>query len=485
MQRRIRHVGVLILGMFAALLVSVTAIQVVHKDTLAADGRNTRILGDRAHIQRGAIVVGGVPVAESVAAPTGWQRVYRDGPLYSAVTGFSPVDGQATGLEASLDERLHRPNELRDMLDLVARGSVARGVTIQTTIDPRIQQAAWDALGDRQGAVVALDPRTGRILALVSKPAFDPNVLASPDAASAEKAYTSLAADPAVPLVNRAIAGALNPPGSTFKLVMTAAALSNGRFTPDTLFDNPAELSLPGTSTTVQNDTRSTCGSGRRVSLATALVLSCNIPFAQLGMQMDPAAIKRQAELFGFNRGIDIGVPVAASTYPLYTDPAERAIGSFGQFDDRATPLQMAMVSAAVANNGVLMKPRLIDAVVDPVGGSVEETAPEELSRPMSPAAAQIIQALMVEGVERGAAHNAALATVAVAGKTGTAENGREDPYTLWFTGYASSGDAQVALSVVIEDGGGHGQDGGGNSIAAPVARKIFAHLDDHRPGGS
>lgn len=478
MNRHIKRVSTLILVMFTALLVSTSIIQVFQASNLQADARNIRANNDRYQTQRGAILVDNQPIAQSVPSKDTykWQRVYSNGPMYAAVTGFYPINGEATGLEGALNEKLSGTSDSQffTRLNAILTGKNAAGASVETTINPTAQQVAWNALGNYQGAVVALQPKTGRILAMVSKPSFDPNVLANHDTSAVDNAYTQLLAASGDPLINRAIGGNLNPPGSTFKLVMSSTAFSSGNYTPDSQLPNLLSLVLPNTSTTVKNDSFSTCGSGSTVSIMTALVLSCNIPFAELGMQLSAESIHAQAEKFGFNQSFSIPIPVEKSVYPLYTDPAQRAMGSFGQMDDRATPLQMAMVTSAIANNGTLMSPTLVDSIRSSSLQTLENFEPHVFSQPITSAVAQEIQAMMIKGVTEGVASNAKIEGVQVGGKTGTAQNGPGQPYTLWFTGFAPANDPQVAVAVMIENGGGVGQSGTGNSIAAPIAKKVL-----------
>jgi len=478
MNREIKRVSVIVLGMFLALLVSTTILQVFQADTLNADARNTRALNDSYSAQRGAILVAGQPVAQSVPSNDvyKWQRVYSNGPLYSAVTGFFPINGEPTGLEGALNAKLSGSanSQFFDRVNAILTGKNPQGATVETTIDPVAQQAAWDALGDKQGAVVLLEPKTGKILAMVSKPTYDPNTLASHDGKVVDATYSQLLAAPGEPLINRTIGGNLNPPGSTFKPVMSATAFGTGQYTKDSQLPNPASLPLPGSGTVVKNDSLTTCGPGETVSIATAQILSCNIPFAELGMQLKPEVIKDQADKFGFNQSMSIPIPVEKSVYPLYVDDAERALGSFGQMDDRATPLQMAMVSAAIANGGSLMAPNLVDSIRSADLQTEESFQAKEFSRPLTQENADTIKQMMVDGVDHGVASNARIGGVQVGGKTGTAQNGEEDPYTLWFTGFAPANDPKFAVAVVVENGGGQGQSGTGNSIAAPIARKVL-----------
>ncbi|WP_158867355.1 peptidoglycan D,D-transpeptidase FtsI family protein [Leifsonia sp. AG29] len=478
MNREIKRVSTIVVAMFLALLVSTTILQVFQADTLASDARNTRARNDSYAAQRGAILVAGQPIAQSVPSNDvyKWQRVYSNGALYAPVTGFLPVNGEATGLEGALDSTLSGSSNSQffDRINNILTGKNPQGATVETTIDPKAQQAAWDALGDKQGAVVLLQPKTGRILAMVSKPTYDPNVLASHDTKAVNDQYQKLLDDPSSPLVDRAIGGNLNPPGSTFKPVMSSAAFGTGQYTKDSQLPNPASLPLPGSGTVVKNDSLTTCGPGATVSIATAQILSCNIPFAELGMQLKPQVIKDQADKFGFNQSFSIPIPVEKSVYPLYVDDAERALGSFGQMDDRATPLQMAMVSAAIANGGKLMAPNLVESIRSADLQPIETFQPKQFSQPVIQQNADTVKQMMVDGVDHGVASNARIDGVQVGGKTGTAQNGENDPYTLWFTGFAPASDPEFAVAVVVENGGGQGQSGTGNSIAAPIARKVL-----------
>jgi len=478
MNREIKRISTIVLAMFLALLVSTSILQVFQADSLSADSRNSRARNDAYSEQRGAILVAGQAVAQSVPTQDVYkfQRVYSNGPLYSSVTGYFPVNGEATGLEGALNDKLAGSSNAQffDRVNAILTGKNPQGASVETTIDPVAQKAAYDALGNQQGAVVLLEPKTGRILAMVSKPDYDPNLLASHNQDAVQAAYKQLLAAPGSPLTNRTIGGGLNPPGSTFKPVMSAAAFGSGKYTKDSQLPNLASLPLPGSGTVVKNDNFSTCGPGATVSIATAQILSCNIPFAELGMQMDAQTIHSQAEKFGFNQSLSIPIKVEKSVYPLYLDQAERALGSFGQLDDRATPLQMAMVSAGIANGGNLMYPNLVDSIRSADLQPLETFQPKVLSQVATQANADTIKQMMVDGVDHGVASNARIDGVQVGGKTGTAQNGAGDPYTLWFTGFAPANDPRFAVAVVVENGGGQGQNGTGNSIAAPIARKVL-----------
>ncbi|AMB59886.1 peptidoglycan D,D-transpeptidase FtsI family protein [Microterricola viridarii] len=478
MNRELKRVSIVVFLMFMALFSSATIIQVFQADNLSSDARNQRTLYDSYKVERGPILVGGAPVAESLPSNDNYrfQRVYSNGPVYAPITGFFPVNGEPTGLEGALNSYLSGTanSQFLDSLERLFTGQERKGASVSATIDPVAQQAAWDALGDYTGSVVVTEPKTGRVLAMVSKPSFDPNVLAVHDSELVDQSYEALLADPGDPLINRAIGGDMNPPGSVFKLVVVAAALESGKYTPDSEFPNPLTLQLPGTDTVIRNSGGDDCGGAPTVTIATALRLSCNVPMAELGIELGDTAIREQAEKFGFNHEFDIPLAVEASTYPRGLDDAETAMTAYGQFDVRATPLQMAMVSAAIANGGIVMNPNMVDAITAPNLSPLQTFKPSEFQRAISPETAATMSQMMVNGVENGAASNARIDGVSVAGKTGTAENGGDLPYTLWFTGFAPANDPQYAITVLIEDGGGLGQTGYGNLLAAPVAQQVL-----------
>jgi peptidoglycan glycosyltransferase len=480
MNRELKRVSIVVLLMFVALFVSTSVLQVGVADTLNSDSRNSRTRYDGYDVQRGAILVGGQPVAQSV--PSGddykFQRTYTDGPLYSAVTGFYPINGAATGIEGALDSQLSGTanSSFLDRLNNILTGKSPQGNSVELTIDQTAQKAAYSALGDYKGAVVVTQPKTGKILALVSKPDFDPNTLAGHDSKQVQANYEQLLKASGDPLVNKGLTD-LNPPGSTFKLVVASAALSTGDYTKDSQLPNPQSLTLPQSNTVVHNDTFTTCGSGATVSIETALQLSCNIPFAELGIKLKSTTIKKQAEAFGFNSGFEVPVDVSKSLYPGYPgDPAKTGMSAFGQASDRATALQMAMVTAAIANGGTVMDPNLVQSVQTPSLTEVAGTGfvPKEFGQAVTKDVASTVAKMMVNNVDNGVASNARIDGVSVGGKTGTAQNGADDPYTLWFTGFAPADNPEFAVSVVIEDGGGLGQTSNGNAVAAPIAKKVL-----------
>ncbi|MCU1570251.1 MAG: Cell division protein FtsI [Naasia sp.] len=480
MNRELKRISVFVVLLFAVLFGSTSIIQVFQADNLRADDRNVRTLYESYSAQRGSILVQGDPIAESVPSKDVYkfQRTYPgDHPeLYSAVTGYLTLGGQPTGIEGALNDEMSGTANAQffDQLGTIISGQPPQGDSIELTLNAKVQQAAWDALGDQQGAVVAIEPKTGKILALVSKPGFDPNELAVHDGDKAAAAYQKLIDADGQPLENRAIAGNLNPPGSVFKLVVSAAAIESGKFTPDSAFPNPAEFPLPGSTSLVLNADGAPCGPGDKATIATGLRLSCNTVFAQLGIALGEQPISDMAKAFGFGQKLKIPMSVTPSTYPTGLDKAQLGLSAFGQYEDRVTPLQIAMVSAGIANGGVVMKPNLVDQVLAPDLTVKQEYQSEVFSTPISDNTSATLTQMMVNGVENGAASNARIDGVSVAGKTGTAENGGDDPYTLWFTGFAPADDPQVAVAVVVENGGGLGQEGFGNLVAAPIAKQVI-----------
>lgn len=477
MNRELKRVSVLVLAMFVTLLVSTSILGVFQADALNADPRNKRALQDTYLAQRGAILVAGQPVAQSVPSKDDYkyQRVYSNGPLYSAVTGFFPINGAPTGMEGALNEKLSGTSnsQFLDRLNSLFTGKNPQGASVELTIDPVAQKAAFDALGNLQGAVVVLQPKTGRILAMVSKPDYDPNALAVHNTVAVNTTYQNLLKAPGDPLINHAI-NALNYPGSTFKPIVSSAAIDSGDFTKDSQLPDVARLPLPGTSAVVQNDTGATCAGGGTVSIATAQVNSCNIPFAELGMKLGASTIRKQAEAFGFNRQLSIPLSVTPSVYPNDYNVPQTALSAFGQQDDKATALQMAMVSAGIANGGTVMYPNLVDYIRSPDLTRTDTFTPKVLSNAISSRTAATEVQMMVDGVNNGVASNARIDGVGVGGKTGTAQNGPGKPYTLWFEGFAPADNPQYAIAVVVENGGGHGQSGVGNTVAAPIAKKVL-----------
>lgn len=479
MTKELRRLSIVMLFMFISLFAATSWIQVVSADSLAQNDRNTRTLLDSYEIQRGAIIVDGDQIASSVASDDeyAFQREYVDARLWSTVTGyFNPAIQSSTRIEDAMNADLSGTGSSAFFAEIerIISGQPQRGFSVELSLDPAAQRAAYEGLDGLKGAVVAIEPSTGRILAMVSTPGFDTNLLASHDVAETTAAYDALVADPDKPLSNRAIAGDLNPPGSTFKVLVAAAAYATGDWTPESTLPNPARYTLPGTDVQISNAWGGACGSGSTVSIAEAVKLSCNIPMAQLALELGDDAIREMAESFGFNQSFETPLVSTPSSYPSGLNEPETALTGFGQGQVTSTALQMAMVAAGIGNDGVVMNPRMVDAVIGNDLSVLRAYENSEFGRALEPDTANDVTEAMVASVASGAATNARIDGIDVAGKTGTAENGDTLPYTLSFIGFAPAENPEIAVSVVVEDGGGQGQSGSGDSLAAPIAKKVI-----------
>jgi peptidoglycan glycosyltransferase len=484
MNTPLRRVGLAMLAMLVLLLGNVTYIQMVNADDYRADARNQRVLFDEYSRERGKIISNDGKQLLATVTPTNdrlkFQRQYPLGPAFAPVTGFYSVRYGARALERSEDEILNGSDDrlfVRRLSDLIT-GRDPRGGNVQTTIDSRVQQAAYDAMvnpGTGQsytGAVVALRPQTGEILAMVSTPSYDPNPLSSHNSEGIQKTWNRLLKDPDKPLENRAVT-TLYPPGSTFKIVTAAAALSSGKYTPDTEIPGPPFIRLPKSTATLPNLDGKTCDDGTP-TLRVALEQSCNTVFARIGMDLGDDALRQQAEGFGFNSSHKVPLLASESGFPSDMDGAQTAQSSIGQFSVTSTVLQDAMVAAGVANDGKVMKPYLIEEVRSPDFSVLEESKPEVYREAVSQDVAQQLTEMLVSVVDRGTGENAKIDNVSVAGKTGTAQHRKGAKPHAWFTAFAPAEDPQVAVAVVIEDGAENRSEISGGRLAAPIAKAVM-----------
>ncbi len=466
----IRLSGVLAV-LLIALLANLTYIQVFKADAYRTATGNSRAVLEEYSRERGPILVGREAVAESIETDgeLKYLRQYPQGELYAPATGFYSQVYGATGIEkaenpvlSGYDDRL-----LFDRLQQLFAGRDPQGGAVSLTLNAAAQKAAFDGLAGRPGAVAAIDPRTGEILALAQSPSFDPNLLSSHKSRQIRDYYTQLTDDPAEPLLNRPLA-AVDPPGSVFKVVVAAAALESGRFTPQTVIPGPITYTLPGTNTQLQNASRTACSRTDKVTLTEALVVSCNTAFAWLANQLGDDALRAQAEKFGFGTTFDVPMAAAAGRYPDNPDPAQTALTGIGQFDVRASAMNMAQVVAAIAQNGSVMNPFLVKEISSPELKVLDSTKPSVFGQAMSPEHAQELTEMMVQVVERGTGSGGAIPGVRVAGKTGTAETGNSAD-TVWFASFAPADSPQVAVAVVLQGAGGSG-----GSLSAPIARSVM-----------
>ncbi|MCX5340881.1 peptidoglycan D,D-transpeptidase FtsI family protein [Streptomyces atratus] len=479
MIRYIRRAAALCLLLLVALLLNAARIQVFDADSLDNNPANRRLTIARYSQPRGNILVGGKSVTgtEDTGEQLKYERTYRYGPLYAPVTGYASQTYGTTLIENAEDGILSGTDSMLAPFPLwneITR-SQQPGGNVVTTIKDSMQRAAYDGLGGRRGAVAAVEPSTGRILALVSTPSYDPGLL-SGTGSSVTDAWQQLNAAKSQPMLNRAIRQTY-PPGSTFKIVTAAAALDTDVVTdPDNETDTPSPYVLPGTSTTLPNEAEG-C---ENASLAEAIRVSCNTVMAELGVRVGLKGVVDAVRKFGFNdTGLKIPSGVAKSNFDTEMSDDQLALSSIGQFDTTATPLQMAMVASAVANGGDLKYPYLVDRTTTRSGSTVHRNGSHTYHQAMSPRTAVQLRRMMVDVVEQGTGSNAAIDGVEVGGKTGTAQHGIDNsgrPYA-WFISWAQAPDSAqpaVAVAVVVEDAAANRADISGGGSAAPIARSVM-----------
>ncbi|MGW1653425.1 penicillin-binding transpeptidase domain-containing protein [Streptomyces atratus] len=479
MIRYIRRAAALCLLLLVALLLNAARIQVLDADSLDHNPANRRLTIARYSQPRGNILVGGKSVTgtKDTGEQLKYERTYKNGPLYAPVTGYASQTYGTTLIENAEDGILSGTDSMLAPFPLwneITR-SQQPGGSVVTTIKDSMQRAAYDGLGGRRGAVAAVEPSTGRILALVSTPSYDPGLL-SGTGSSVTDAWQQLNAAKSQPMLNRAIRQTY-PPGSTFKIVTAAAALDADVVTdPDNETDTPSPYVLPGTSTTLPNEAEG-C---ENASLAEAIRVSCNTVMAELGVRVGLKGMVDAVRKFGFNdTGLKIPSGVAKSNFDTEMSDDQLALSSIGQFDTTATPLQMAMVASAVANGGDLKYPYLVDRTTTRSGSTVHRNGSHTYHQAMSPRTAVQLRRMMVDVVEQGTGSNAAIDGVKVGGKTGTAQHGIDNsgrPYA-WFISWAQAPDSAqpaVAVAVVVEDAAANRADISGGGSAAPIARSVM-----------
>jgi peptidoglycan glycosyltransferase len=447
LNRALRRISIAVLVMFVLLIVNVNYLQGFDTASLASKPGNSRAFyAAQNQYQRGSIVT-------------------SDGKVIAA-------SRLSSGNDSSLD--------VRKIIDLIT-SKTTKGATVQVTVNSKAQDAAWNALKTlgKPGAVVALNPKTGAVLAMASYPSFDPNVLAIHDGAKLNKVDQKLLKDPAQPLLNRALQGAY-PPGSTFKVVTSSALLTQSPSTTiNTNVASPTTLTLPQTSHVLHNDQGEACGDGSgQAPLITAFAQSCDTTFAKIGIQVGANALNDMAGQFGMNDpNLTIPLPVAKSSYVIPPSQANTAFSAIGQFDDTVTPLQEAMFAAAVANGGTLMKPDLVQQVTASDLSTVQGMSPSVLSHSVSSSVSDSMKQMMLAVVQQpeGTAYafRQDLTGVEIAGKTGTAETGTAEtgqasPNDAAFTCFAPFANPNIAVGVIIQ-GGGYGA-----SAAAPIAVQVI-----------
>ncbi|MEU0809024.1 penicillin-binding protein 2 [Streptomyces sp. NPDC005970] len=489
MNKPLRRIAIFCGLLVFALLLRDNWIQYVQADELKNHKKNLRVDIARYSQPRGNIIVDGRAItgsAETNGINYKYKRTYKNGEMWAPVTGYASqvygtnqIENLEDGILTGNDDRLFF-NRTIDMLT----GKDKTGGDVITTLNAKAQEAAFKGLGNKKGAVAAIDPRTGKILALASTPSYDPSTIAGASKKD-ETAWQALQKknNPDEPMLNRALRQTY-PPGSTFKVVTAAAALENGKYENiDAPTDSPVPFKLPLSTQNLKNEGSIQC---KNVSLREALRISCNTVFGKLGDDLGKEKMLEQAKKFGFNDEVFTPVRADASVYPEEMDRPSNALSSIGQFDTRATPLQMAMVAAAIANDGDLKKPYMVDKLRDTNLNTIEQTEPATMSNPVSEDTARKLQDMMETVVKSGTGTAAQIPGVTVGGKTGTAQHGvanSKNPYA-WFISYAKGkdGSSPVAVAVVIEGSDTLRDDIAGGKLAAPIAKDVMkAVLDSQK----
>jgi len=457
MASRVANLGRFLAGLLAMLFLYLTAVQVVWGPQIAEAPQNPRLALAAQQIHWGRILDRHLAVlADSVDVEGHQVRRYPGGMLFAHLLGYRSQRFGLAGIELRYEPAL-LGLPARDPWQALqqAFGQAPRGNDLVLTVDSATQEAASQALGDRRGAVVALDPRTGAVLALTSHPSYDPGVI--------NARWPVVVRDPGSPLLDRATQGEY-PPGSAFTPILLAAALARGHLTQHSQFDCPGSITVSGTTITDPNSE-----SHGHVTLAQAFAVSCNVTFVRVGIRAGAQAVLGTAQAFGLGDAPQFDLPTAPGHLPDPRTLGIRALAriSFGQGDLLVSPLQMALMAAAIGNHGIMMQPFVLSQVREPDGRILAAYA-QRGSREVLPAwlAAQVTRD-MVDVVDTGTGAGAQIPGIAVAGKTGTAEN-PHGPAHAWFIAFAPAARPSVAVAVLLENAGGEGE------AAAPVARQVL-----------
>ena len=478
MNQAIRNSWIVAIALFALLFGSISYVQFFAVDSLNANPNNNRQLEMNFCGNRGPILVDGQAIAESVATKTDckFQRKYNDPLLYAGLTGFfSKYSGQY-GVESAMKDELTGTSDsaLFDRIAQAFTGAQPQGRSVELTVDSEIQKLAYDSIPDGiGGSIVVMNPKTGSIIAMVSKPSYDTNLLATHNKADFDESMASLVGIPGINLFGSSAYKQLYAPGSVFKIIDTAAALESGKYKKDSILPNPAQLTFPGIEYTLPNYANGQCYTQDKASFAFALENSCNTPFASIALDLGQDAITAQAEKFGFNdNSLTFPDSVVGSRFPGSEgklDAPALAQSAIGQRDVLSTPLEIAMMTAAIANGGKQMAPNLVQTVRTPELKTVSSLKPEVLRQSTTPEIAAQITDWMVSVVDNGIASAAAVPGVEVAGKTGTAELG-DGLNNSWFTGFAPANDPEVVVTIVMPEV----DVATGAQFTSPNASKLF-----------
>lgn len=482
MNKSLRQLFTVVLILFVILGGSTSIIMAIRANEFNADPRNSRALYYEYGTPRGAILASdGTIIAESVPVNDAfsYQRQYTEGSVYAPITGYFSISQRADrGLEASRSELLSGQADqlFWQRFKSTLTGETNEGASIETSIDPNLQKTAYSALGSNDGAAIVMEIDTGRILAMASTPSYDPNELAGHDTAEVNDNYAQLTSDPTNPMLNRALSQ-LYPPGSTFKTVVAAAALESGDYDVDTQIPAGSSYTLPGTNTALTNAVSSADGTNGTISLEDALAYSSNTAFAQLGVALGEQKIADMAEKLGYGTAITVdgnnstGLPMmaVASQFPSDMTDDKLALASIGQGDMQSTVLQNVMIAAAIANDGVLMAPTLVDCVRASDLSVISQTRPKVMSQAFSADTADKLTQMM-ESVVTKENQNLAISGVQVAAKTGTAQIGENnESIDGWVIGFAPADNPKYAVSVLV-----HNVDLYGSFAAGPIMKALL-----------
>jgi peptidoglycan glycosyltransferase len=479
MDRSIRRLGVFLMLCFSALFVQLNFIQVYRAPDLNSKPTNNRAIDQSFSKPRGTIATAdGVLLARSVPSNDHlqYQREYPEGELYAALTGYFNYSRGATGLERSYNEELSgktAKQQVREIGDLFV--STDRTGNLKLSVRSDVQKVAQQALGDQKGTVVALNPTTGEVVALWSNPSFDPNLLASHNVTQSEAAYKLLSAAEGNPMLPKAYRE-IYPPGSTFKVVTGSTGVESGGVTPtEPVYPTVRSITVKGTDRPLRNFDGSLCGG----TLFTILAKSCNTSFAQMGLDNGGDKMVAGAEAFGFNARPPFDLPAVASNFKTDFTRNEPALAqsSIGQNETAATPLQMALVAAGIANDGVIMEPHVVSEIRDGEGDLVRKYDPTQWKRAVSPQTADIMRQGMREVVANGSATRLQINGLDVGAKTGTAQFGPSAPLRshAWVIAWAGQPNQKpsIAVAVIVEDQDGASESTGGR-LAAPIAKQVI-----------
>lgn len=462
----IKKVLMVFLIFFIGIISYITYFEIITGPKIVNNAYNRRLWVKRNEVLRGTIYDrNGNALTKSARIDQETQkREYTGGEIFAHVLGYVDIKYGITGLERKYDEQLMATDiqdSIRNLIKNKGKNEEKVGNSLKTSLDLEVQRKAYDLLGDNRGAVVALNPKTGEILAMVSKPSFNPNNL--------QEIWKSINQDKNTPLINRASAG-LYPPGSTFKTVTAVSALENMPSVKNRTFNDNGSLYISN-DYSLNNFSGEVLGS---INFQQAYTHSSNVVFGTLGLELGNDKLKATAEKFYFNKEIPAdGIPVEPSRFPILKKYEKGSIAqsAIGQSSDLASPLQMALVTSTIANDGVMMKPHLVNEVLTSKGSSVKSIAPESLGQVISADTAQTMKDFMRSVVSEGTGVNAAIEGIEVGGKTGTADHqvdGKDAPPHSWFIGFAPYDNPQVAVAIIVEDGGQ------GGKAAARIASEVM-----------